>query len=390
MTRPLLAFDDAGRRVWDAVVLGAGPAGAIAARQLAAGGAQTLLVEKKAFPRGKVCGACLNESALRVLESVGLSHRIADLGGTRLDAFHLGFRGRAMRLALPGGMALSRARFDAALVDAALASGAAFLPESQGLIAQVEASVRRVALVQAGRCITATARVVLIATGLGQAPSQGDPVVRSHAWDRSRVGAGCSVIDYPGFYQKPMIFMAVGQSGYVGLVPVEGDQLNVAAAFARDIIKDCGSPGAAAQKVLAEAGFPSIPALASPLWQGTVPLTRQTWPIAGERFFVLGDAAGYVEPFTGEGIAWAMMCGKAVEPLALRAIDGWDPSLPQAWTSLHRRLVARRQLLCRGLAFMLRHPWLARTGFELAIRAPSVAGLMIQRMNTPSILSQSS
>jgi flavin-dependent dehydrogenase len=390
MTQPLLAFDDAGHRVWDAIVLGAGPAGAIAARQLAASGARTLLVEKKTFPRGKVCGACLNESALSVLESVGLSDLITDLGGTRLDAFRLGFRGRAMRLALPDGMAISRARFDAALVDAAVASGAAFLPESQGLVAPVQAGVRRVILVQAGRSITATARVVLIATGLGQAPFQGDPVVRSHAWNRSRVGAGCSVTDYPGFYREPMIFMAVGRGGYVGLVRVEGDQLNVAAAFAREFIKDCGSPGAAARRILAEAGFPSIPALANALWQGTVPLTRQTWPVAGERFFVLGDAAGYVEPFTGEGMAWAMMCGKAVEPLARRAIDGWDPSLPRAWTLLHRRLVARRQLLCRGLAFMLRHPWLARTGFEFAIRAPNIAGLLIQRVNTPSILSQTS
>ena len=390
MTQPLLAFDDAGNWVWDAIVLGAGPAGAIAARQLAASGARILLVEKKAFPRGKVCGACLNESALRVLESVGLSHRIAALGATRLDALQLGFRGRAVRFGLPGGVALSRARFDAALVDAAIASGAAFLPESQGSVAPAQVGGRRVILAQAGRSITATARVVLIATGLGQAPFQGDPGVRSYAWDRSRVGAGCSVIDYPDFYQESLIFMAVGRRGYVGLVRVESDQLNVAAAFAREFIKDCGSPGAAARRILAEAGFPSIPALASALWQGTVPLTRRTWPVAGERFFVLGDAAGYVEPFTGEGMAWAMMCGKAAEPLARRAIDGWDPSLPREWTSLHRRLVARRQLLCRGLAFMLRHPWLARTGFELAIRAPNVAGLMIQRVNTPPILSQTS
>ena len=269
-------------------------------------------MEKKAFPRGKVCGACLNESSLRVLESIGLSHRIAALGGTRLDAFQLGFRGRAVRFALPGGVALSRARFDAALVDAAVASGTAFLPESQGLVGPVQADARRVVLVQADRSITATARVVLIATGLGQALFQGDPGVRSHAWGRSRVGAGCSAIDYPGFYQEPMIFMAVGRCGYVGLVRVEGDQLNVAAAFARELIKDCGSPGAAARRILAEAGFPSIPALASASWQGTVPLTRRTWPVAGERFFVLGDAAGYVEPFTGEGMAWAMMCGKAV------------------------------------------------------------------------------
>jgi menaquinone-9 beta-reductase len=390
MTRPLLAFDDAGHWVWDAIVLGAGPAGAIAARQLAASGARVLLVEKKAFPRGKVCGACLNESVLRVLESVGLSHRIAALGGTRLDAFQLGFRGRAMRLALPAGVALSRARFDAALVDAAVASGAVFLPESQGLVGPVQGGVRRVILVQAGRSITTTARVVLIATGLGPIPFRGDPAARSHAWGQSRVGAGCTVTDYPGFYREPMVFMAVGRCGYVGLVRVEGDRLNVAAAFARETIKDCGSPGAAARKILAEAGFPSIPALADAMWHGTVPLTRRTWPVAGERYFVLGDAAGYVEPFTGEGIAWAITCGKSVEPLARRAIDDWDRSLPQAWTSLHRRLVARRQLLCRGLALMLRHPWLARTGFELAIRAPNVAGLMIQRVNTPSILSQTS
>ena len=390
MTRPLLAFDDAGNWVWDAIVLGAGPAGAIAARQLAASGARVLLVEKKAFPRGKVCGACLNESALGVLESVGLSRPDRRSGRNQVGCLSTRFPWPRDAAGPTGRRGAFRARFDAALVDAAVASGVAFLPESQGLLAPVQGGVRRVILAQAGRSITATARVVLIATGLGQAPFQGDPGVRSHAWDRSRVGAGCSVIDYPGFYQEPMIFMAVGRCGYVGLVRVEGDQLNVAAAFARELIKDCGSPGAAARTILAEAGFPSIPALASASWQGTVPLTRRTWPVAGERFFVLGDAAGYVEPFTGEGMAWAMMCGKAVEPLARRAIDGWDPSLPREWTSLHRRLVARRQLLCRGLALMLRHPWLARTGFELAIRAPKVAGLMIQRVNTPSILSQTS
>ena len=390
MTRPQLAFDDAGQRVWDAIVLGAGPAGAIAARQLAANGAATLLVEKKAFPRSKVCGACLNESALSVLESVGLRHRIDALGGARLNAFQLGFRGRTMRVALPAGMAISRARFDAALVNAAVASGALFLPESQGIVAPVQADTRRVILVKAGRSIMASARVVLIATGLGQASFQGDPVVRSRVWNRSRVGAGCSVFDYPGFYQKPMIFMAVGRCGYVGLVRLQGDDLNVASAFAREFIRDCGNPGVAAQRILIEAGFPSVPSLAGARWQGTVPLTRQTWPVAGERFFVIGDAAGYVEPFTGEGMAWALICGKTVEPVARQAIDAWDPSLPQAWTSLHHRLVGRRQELCRGLAFVLRHHWLARTGFELAIRAPNVAGLVIQRVNDHPLLSHTS
>jgi flavin-dependent dehydrogenase len=390
MTRPLLAFDDAGDQAWDAIVLGAGPAGAIAAHQLSAGGARTLLVEKKPFPRGKVCGACLNESALGVLESIGLRGRIADLGGILLGAVQIGFAGRATRLALPGGVALSRSRLDAALVDAAMASGAAFLPETQGVVAAVQAGARQVVLVQPNRSVTVAARVVLVATGLGQARFEGDPAFTTRTVEGSRVGAGCTAKNFPDFYQEPMIFMAVGQGGYVGLVRVEDGCLNVAAALTKELIKDCGSTGVAADKILAGAGFPPVPALVDTLWQGTIPLTRQTWPIAGERFFVIGDAAGYVEPFTGEGMAWAMTCGKAVAPLAQRAINCWDPSLPSAWSSLYRRLIMRRQHLCRGLAVILHHPWLARTAFELVSRAPRTAGLMVQRVNAASFLSRTS
>jgi flavin-dependent dehydrogenase len=390
MTQPSLALETACDRVWDAIVLGAGPAGAIAAHQLAASGARTLLVDKRSFPRWKVCGACLNGAALGVLDSVGLGNLVDKLGGITLEALQLGLSGRSTQLVLPGGRALSRARLDAALVDAAVAAGTAFLPATQGLVATVQANTRQILLVQPDRTITAAARVVLVATGLGQARFEGGPVVKTRIMARSRVGAGCTVKDYPDFYQERTIFMAVGRGGYVGLVRVEEDCLNVAAAFEKALIRDCGSPGVAGGKILAEAGFPPLPALRDAFWQGTIPLTRQAWPIAGERFFLLGDAAGYVEPFTGEGIAWAMMSGQAIKPLALRAIDRWEPSLPRAWTSLHRRLITRRQYLCRGLSILLRHPWLARTAFELVAWIPGVAGPMVQRVNTPSVLSQTS
>jgi flavin-dependent dehydrogenase len=178
--------------------------------------------------------------------------------------------------------------------------------------------------------------------------------------------------------------MAVGRGGYVGLVRVEGGCLNVGAAFEKELIRNCGGPAGAAVRILAEAGFPPLPALHEASWQGTVPLTREAWPIAGERFFLLGDAAGYVEPFTGEGIAWAMISGQAIEPLARRAIERWDSSLPRAWTSLHRRLIVRRQYLCGGLSTLLRHPWLARAGFELVSRVPRVAGLLVRQLNARS------
>ncbi len=75
MTASLECSDAIAGTTWDAVVVGAGPAGALAAHQLAVGGARVLLVEKKRFPRWKVCGACLNGQALAVLDSTGLGAR---------------------------------------------------------------------------------------------------------------------------------------------------------------------------------------------------------------------------------------------------------------------------------------------------------------------------
>ncbi len=390
MTQSSFTFADAGELVWDAIVLGAGPAGTLAARELAARGARTLLVEKKSLPRWKVCGACLNGMALGVLESVGMGNLADGLGGAKLEALNLAFSGRSIKLALPCGLAISRARLDAAFVDAAITAGADFLPETRGLVGEVRGVARRVLLIQPDRTVTAMARVVLIATGLGPVRFAGTPAVATRSTARSRVGAGCTVADYPEFYHEGTIFMAVGQGGYVGLVRVEEGRLNVAAAFEKDLIKVCRSPVAAAMRILAGAGFPAVPALADAPWQGTVSLTRCARPIAGERFFLLGDATGYVEPFTGEGIAWALTSGKAVEPLARQGMDRWDASLPRAWDSWHRRLIARRQHLCHGLANLLRHPRLVKIAFELVARVPTLGGRMIQNVNAPSVLSQSS
>jgi menaquinone-9 beta-reductase len=182
--------------------------------------------------------------------------------------------------------------------------------------------------------------------------------------------------------------MAVGRRGYVGLVRVEDGRLNVAAAFEGDFLRGHARAGGAAAAVLAEAGFPAVAALDGADWLGTVPLTRRTRPLAAERVFWLGDAAGYVEPFTGEGMGWALTAAHAVTPLALRAIGRWDPALPHAWSALHRRLVGRRQRLCRGLALLLRHPWPARLALELAARAPGMAGLLIDRVNAPNLNTQ--
>ncbi|HEY7428386.1 MAG TPA: FAD-dependent oxidoreductase, partial [Gemmataceae bacterium] len=65
-------LEEASRRTWDVVVVGAGPAGAMAAHELARRGCAVLLVDRAAFPRWKVCGCCLNGHALVTLQAAGL------------------------------------------------------------------------------------------------------------------------------------------------------------------------------------------------------------------------------------------------------------------------------------------------------------------------------
>ncbi len=106
------------RSRWDAIVVGAGPAGSMAARELAVRGAQVLLVDRRVFPRDKVCGGCLNGQALAGLRAAGLGGLVERSGGVPLRSFRLGMRGRTVELPLPSGMAVSRDRFDTGLAAA--------------------------------------------------------------------------------------------------------------------------------------------------------------------------------------------------------------------------------------------------------------------------------
>ena len=377
-------FDWADNTAWDAVVIGAGPAGAMAARELALLGGRILLVERKRFPRWKICGACLNGHALACLRAAGLGSLVERQGAIKLDQLQVGFRNRRVRLALPEGAALSRSRLDAALVDAAVDAGTQFVPETQAIVGGIRDGLRLLRLTHRGKSIDIRGRVVLVAAGLGNHCQTDSSTARTQVRPGSRIGGGC-LIDYaPDFYHERTIFMAVGRAGYVGAVRVEDGGLNVAAAFDPAVVRRHGAPGAAAAAIILDAGFPAIAGLERALWQGTAGLTRHTQPLAQERLFLLGDAAGYVEPFTGEGIGWALASARAVAPLAQRAMGNWDPRFAREWSELYRQLIGRRQLVCRAVAMGLRRPWLAAIGFEVLTRVPASAGFVVRRVNAPS------
>jgi flavin-dependent dehydrogenase len=383
MLQSTLTIEAMSQTMWDAVVIGAGPAGSLVAHQLASGGARVLLVEKKAFPRDKVCGACLNGQALSALVSSGLIKVLETEKGYRLDRFCLRLHGRELSLPLPRGYAISRSRLDLLMAQAAINEGAHFGAEVEATVGPITASGRSFSVSQGGSSYDVEAKVVIVAAGLAN-HCVDDLEIQTRIDQHSRIGLGCDVNEFPDMYSTGTIFMAVGSDGYVGLVRVEGGRLNVAAALSRSSLKQHGSPGQVVATILNTAGFPAISALNDANWKGTPPLTRRTTPLALPRLFLIGDASGYVEPFTGEGMGWALCSAMAVVPILRRAILHWGDELISEWSCLHTRIIQKRQRLCRFLALSLRYPGTSRIVLEAAGRIPQLSRYLINHMNDSS------
>jgi flavin-dependent dehydrogenase len=379
MTARTLTAEVACRR-WDVAVIGAGPSGAFAAYHLARRGAAVLLIDRATFPRPKVCGCCLSPAAQTMLARAGLGNLPTDCGAVPLTTLRLAAGGRQARLPLLGWVALSRERFDAALVDAACRAGATFLPGTHARLGGVGDDARACVLRRGGEEAEVAAALVLAADGLGGQLLSRAALVPVCISPRSRVGAGVTMTDAASDYAPHSVFMACGTSGYVGLVRLEDRRLNVAAAFDSAFLRDCGCPGTAAARVLAEVGWPMPRGLTDAPWRGTPALTRSAEHPAAPRVLALGDAAGYVEPFTGEGIAWALGAAEAVVPLALQ---GWDAGSADAWTAWHRR-GSRHQRLIRAVAWVVRRPQLVRAAVGLIARFPDLAGRIVARLFTPT------
>ena len=366
---------------WDVVVIGAGVGGSIAARELARRGCRVLLVDKKSFPRRKVCGSCLNASALHLLDQAGLSELVRDLGGVPLHRLALRTGDRQADVTLIEGRSVSREAFDVGLIEAAVQIGVEFRQETSGSIEPYSAhgSFRTISLTRHDVLEQVQARAVIVASGLG---AQGLP--SNEAWTSQpapdpRVGASCVLpADVPE-YERGTIWMAVGRQGYVGLVRLEDSRLNVAAALDREFLTQCKSPGLAVERLLTEARLPCPDPLLRADWQGTVSLTRHTTPLVDHRVFVIGDAASYVEPFTGEGMAWAIRSGLSVAPWAVMATSAWTSDIELGWTREYQRQITNQQRTCRVISRLLHNPRLQSLSMFVLEKFPWLARYAISK-----------
>jgi flavin-dependent dehydrogenase len=169
------------------------------------------------------------------------------------------------------------------------------------------------------------------------------------------------------------ITMAVGRRGYVGAVEVEGGRVNIAAAIDPGFLKAHATPSLAIRSLLAEAGLGTGHGLDEVEWMGTIPLTRQLSRPAARGIFVIGDAAGYVEPFTGEGMAWAFAGAEAVVPFVMRATQFHERQLEREWIGAYNGGIRREQRWCRVVARVLRMPAIVTPLVLLLRRHPGLA-----------------
>jgi flavin-dependent dehydrogenase len=365
------------RDPWDVVVLGAGPAGSIAARQFALNGYQVLLIEKSRVPRFKVCGGCLSGAALDILEEIGLGDLPKKLGGAEVQKMRLASGGATAEIEIGRRIAISREVLDAALMEKATKAGAIVCTETTGSVqASADANSRNVLLRRHGVALVVTAKVVIVATGLASCSPEFQARISPNSW----VGLGAVI--GPVFKESAarVLHMAWGTAGYVGIATVEDNRLDIAAAVDPRALA-AASPSQIISKILQDSGLPMHVDLGDANWRGTPLLTRRSWPLASRRCLLIGDAAGYVEPFTGEGIGWAMRSAVLAATFLKSGLDTWDQASLDRWKTLHDRTFGGRQRQCRRIVTFMRSKTVRRVALWGLQAVPNIARPFVRQLD---------
>ncbi len=334
---------------FDAIIVGGGPAGACAGIELASAGARVLLAEREKFPREKLCGEFISPECLGHFARLGVLERMKE-GGARVSEtifYAPSGRGVSVPSAWFGGggaaLGLSRAEMDARLLARAREAGAVVLEEASlaGVVTE-GARVSGVRLHTNGLTREFRARVTLDATGRHRAVvRRAERELSGEGQTAGREGVGAPEPSVAAEKQRaPLVAFkahlegargAVGvceiyfyPGGYGGLSPVEGGRSNLCfIARARDV-RERGSD---AERVVREvvrrnrrAAHTLEGARAEGRWLGvSVESFGRHEPAPFDGLLAVGDAAAFIDPFTGSGMLMALEGGR----LAASSVSRW-------------------------------------------------------------------
>lgn len=371
------------RSVRDVIIIGAGPAGSAAAITLAKLGLDVLLVDGKKFPRRKACGGCLNAVSVGFMEQLLAASTVQALweDSIPLKKFNVFHNQKMIPIEMDeGGFAVDRAQMDFVLVQHAQSHGVEFACPAKAKLAQSHSDRRDVEITVGGVAHIQSAKTIIMACGLGNHAAGRFEQFQPKPAPKSRLGVEAVFDSFPADYQSGALSMAIGNHGYVGLTHIGNSRLHVAAAVDRVTLQELG-PHAAVEKLMLQAGAPPL-TQTDVTWRGTPPLTAGATSIADDRVFVIGDAACYIEPFTGEGIRWALENGIGVAPFAESAAREWHPQIATDYRDWYKQTIAARQKLCRHLAQGLKRSSLRWAAHQALRLRPTLANSIIKRLNS--------
>jgi len=321
-----------------ALVVGAGPAGSIAALVLARAGVDVRLIDRAVFPRHKLCGDTLNPGSLSILDRLGLGDRVRARAVPIQGMVVTGPRGARVACDYPAdlaGAAIARRDLDSALLDAAIAAGVDFIPAVPVRGALTEGGSRVTGVRAGGREQRIAARVVIAADG--RRSRLGFALGLTRFADAPRRWAfGAYFTDVDGLTSRGE--MHVRTDGYTGIARLGGGVTNVC--VVREI--RAGAGHLAPDQVIARAltGDPELRERFARARQisnvaSLGPLAVEARAAGCPGLLLAGDAAGFVDPMTGDGLRFALRGGELAAEAALFELHTGMPA--------HRRLDEARQ-----------------------------------------------
>ena len=345
----------------DAVIVGGGPAGSVCARELAQAGLAVTLVERVSFPRRKVCGEYLNCGTVMQLQEIGLWQRVKPfinrLRGVTLHVDEIDLRLDFSRVAA----GLAREELDSHLLDAARASGVNIVRGRVVDLVRVADQVCGIEFEDAAGRHELRARYTIGADGCGSTVAR-------------KLGVTCRITSSARYAmgghfrhtKRDMLEMHVGKGSYLATNPLRHGRSNVMLVVPRkQIAQAAGHPDEWFKRVAGDfdrSGEPYGSDARLGPYVTVGPLAHYVSTAAQPGVMLVGDAAGFISPFTGQGVYLAIASARAAAKtiVAISARNCACTALLAAYDHEQRRDRQVRSALSRALDILAYAPPLAR------------------------------